>query len=925
MKSWVLLFVVLMGAPGIMAYDDVMDPDIDGIVAGTHGDAAAREALEQECIAVLSSDADWPAVHRAVRLLAIIGSERSIEVLAQRLDEPNSAHLARYALETMPQAQAGAALRDAFVRTTGATRMGVMASLAARGDSDAVPAISALLADEDLATAEAAAHALGKIGGAQAVQALQTALAAAAPALQAAIAESLLAAAPRLNDEAALRVYEQLMNAEFPDHVRSGAYRGQLNVAPDQAVEKILDIIFGDDKALRMTAVAAAAEVPGDNATERFASVLTDMPEDLQALMIESLAERGDPLGLSVMHDALGSANEGVRLAAMKAIADHGDVTSIAPVCALIEQSENRQEKLAAVETLRRLRGPDVDNQLIAALESAPHSVRPELMEALVQRDTVAAMDAFVIQTRENPVRGAAFRALGQMARPDHLSVLLDLVSRLEGDDGRAEAETALVNLCRRIAREKGEITIEKALYGDLPDGEVRDVTGRVVKMVQDGGRAIGANNGNFGDPAPNTVKRLRVDFVVNEIPGSLTVSEGETLQLPVDIVPGEVVDALKTALEQGSSAAKISLLRTAGRLGDARFYEVLLAHINHEDVDVRDGAVRALANWPEPQATPALARIFADTAESAHRMIALRGCVRLLRLGRLEQAETLALYGGLIAAAKSADERKLIIAGLADIAHPEAFAMVAPFIEDEAVREEAQVAAARIREAVGDSVVERPAPAVAPSPTSEGFIRLFDGNTLDGWSGAPGFWRVEEGHIVGETTEDHPTEVNTFLIWEGGDVEDFELMFRYRLDSERANTGVQIRSERFDGHRVRGYQPDIASDDWISGICYEEGGRGILARRGERVVFTAAGEKESTRFAEEDALGRHIHANDWNTYRIIAQGNRFVSAINGQIMHEVVDDAPEARRVGIIAFQLHTGPPMKVRFADIQLKHLGK
>ncbi|MFP4192718.1 MAG: DUF1080 domain-containing protein [Candidatus Hydrogenedentota bacterium] len=199
----------------------------------------------------------------------------------------------------------------------------------------------------------------------------------------------------------------------------------------------------------------------------------------------------------------------------------------------------------------------------------------------------------------------------------------------------------------------------------------------------------------------------------------------------------------------------------------------------------------------------------------------------------------------------------------------------------------------------------------------------LFDGETLDGWDGDPDLWRVEDGHIIGETTEEGQLDNNTFLIWEEGEPSDFDLKFRYRIDTEWANSGVQVRSERGEGYRVTGYQPDLATDDWITGIHYEEGGRGILARRGQRVTFDREGEQTVEEFADEDELFEHIHMDDWNEYRVRAQGNRIVTEINGVKMHEVIDDAPEARRSGVIAFQLHVGPAMRIRFDDIKLREV--
>lgn len=208
-----------------------------------------------------------------------------------------------------------------------------------------------------------------------------------------------------------------------------------------------------------------------------------------------------------------------------------------------------------------------------------------------------------------------------------------------------------------------------------------------------------------------------------------------------------------------------------------------------------------------------------------------------------------------------------------------------------------------------------------ATAADDEGFVSLFDGKTLEGWDGDGRFWRVNDGAIVGQTTPDNPTQGNTFLIWEKGEPADFELKFQYRIDTEWANSGIQVRSRRLNGHRVGGYQPDIAHEDWITGIMYEEAGRGVIGRRGQKVSLDSEGQKQVEQFGDEKALGESIRPRDWNEYHVIARGNRLVARINGVKMSELIDDAPEARASGIIAFQLHAGPPMTIRFRNIRLK----
>lgn len=213
-------------------------------------------------------------------------------------------------------------------------------------------------------------------------------------------------------------------------------------------------------------------------------------------------------------------------------------------------------------------------------------------------------------------------------------------------------------------------------------------------------------------------------------------------------------------------------------------------------------------------------------------------------------------------------------------------------------------------------------------------FQQIFNGNNLSGWDGDERFWSVANGSIIGETTSEQPTEINTFLVWEEDEPSDFEVQFRYRFvivsDQEYGNSGMQFRSERFvnddfpeSEYAVRGYQADMAISDWIPGIHYEEGGRGILARRGQKVLIDSDGEMHTERFAEEDALGEYITHTEWNDYHVYANGDTLRVTINGQLMHEIIDQSPEAKDQGIIAFQLHRGPPMRVELTDIGIKYL--
>ena len=173
----------------------------------------------------------------------------------------------------------------------------------------------------------------------------------------------------------------------------------------------------------------------------------------------------------------------------------------------------------------------------------------------------------------------------------------------------------------------------------------------------------------------------------------------------------------------------------------------------------------------------------------------------------------------------------------------------------------------------------------------------LFNGKDLEGWDGNPLHWGVEDGAIVGVNTKENPTKGNTFLIWKGGNLKDFDLTLECKIDS--GNSGIQYRSfikpGEHDGWRIGGYQADFESGDKYSGICYGEAFRGILCMRGDRTTLSRdqSGKlvKSVEKIGETTKLGLSIKKKDWNTYRIVADGFRFEHYINGEKMCELIDE----------------------------------
>jgi len=202
----------------------------------------------------------------------------------------------------------------------------------------------------------------------------------------------------------------------------------------------------------------------------------------------------------------------------------------------------------------------------------------------------------------------------------------------------------------------------------------------------------------------------------------------------------------------------------------------------------------------------------------------------------------------------------------------------------------------------------------------------LFNGKDLTGWKGLD-FWSVEDGCITGRTTKEKPTKGNTFLVWQGGEVGDFEFTFKYKIVG--GNSGVQYRSKVVDekGYVVAGYQADFEAGKTYSGILYEEKGRGILAQRGQKTVIKDGEKPGKAKVEVTGEVGKSaeiqakIKAGEWNEYRVVAKGGHLQHFINGVQTVDVTDETAVGAKKGILALQLHAGPAMVVQFKDLVLK----
>lgn len=390
---------------------------------------------EDQSIATLNkSDADYITHLEAFRALRQNGTEKSIPAIAAYLHDAKKSHLARYALEDMPYPEAGAALRAALEGATPETLPGIIGTLGARRDAEAVPALKTLLADPHGETAVAAASALGRIASADAVSILMEAYTASTVEAQKTyLAEGLLGSAERYLKDGkgaeAAAIYKVLRKKGNPEFVREASFMGLAKAMPEKAPDRVLKNIQGEDPLFRNLAREVVAETRGAEATARYVAALPTLSDEAQANLLDGLARRGDLSARDGVVAELSHANPLVQAAAATALGSLGSATDVELLAPLM-QSSQESVATAARNSLIRLQGPEINAAIIKSMDASEAPNRAKLLELLSVRIAPEAVPQATAKLADQAgeVRLAALQVLLQQGAATELPALLNVL-----------------------------------------------------------------------------------------------------------------------------------------------------------------------------------------------------------------------------------------------------------------------------------------------------------------------------------------------------------------------------------------------------------------------------------------------------------------------------------------------------------------
>jgi len=667
----------------------------------SYAQTVAPASQQDEFIATLkSSEASRKQKNDACRHLSLIATKKAIPALAALLADAELNHMARYALETIPDKAVDDALLAALDTLTGKPLVGVIGSLGVRGETRAVRPLAERLTDQDAMVAQAAARALGSIGNVRAARALSKALSGSTGDTRLAMCEGLFRCAEGLGGSQAVAIYDELRQLKAPHQVRVGALRGAILVREND-LDLLKASLKSDDYVLFSAAAQTALEMPGVRITRALGAALKGLPADNQILILGILAKRGDTAALPAISAAAMQGDKTVRIAAIEAIPPLSDASAVGTLVALMKDAE-AQIAQAAQGSLAALPGSEVDRAVRVMLEEGDRDTQLQALELIDLRRMPNAASVLFKAAKDDDaaVRAASIRMLGDLRDAVQFSSLIDLLLEAQSAQEIRAAERALSATCTRDAQSgAGRITIGRAVYGAVGTGGSADVTRKVQKLVNAGAQAIEASNGNFGDPASGIAKQLQIEFTVDGVTQARTVREGESVKFVASVTPASYVNALCDAMPQATSQQKRALLRVLRVAQGPQALEAVRAAVKDADADVRAEAISILCAWSSTEALPEVLALTKTATERKVKILALRGAIRLIPLQNVSVQDKLAGFKDLLPLIQRPEEKRLLLGSLATVAAPEALALCVSYLDDAATKNEACFAVVAIAE----------------------------------------------------------------------------------------------------------------------------------------------------------------------------------------------------------------------------------
>ena len=557
------------------------------------------------------------------------------------------------------------------------------------GTAASVPAVAKLLTSED--TADMACYAIGQNPSPEAGKALRDALSKTPSKVQIRI----------------IALLGDRRDAESVDAI------GAIALTGDKQVGEAAVTALGKIGGAGARKVLAEARAKGD-ADLKFAAT------DAYLRCAEDLAFDGEDEQAAAIYKELTGPDEVAifRSAAIRGLADIGGADAAVLVIAAL-RDENRTVRTTAAGCVRTMEGEGVTELIAAEVPTRPAAEQALLIGALADRGDAAGLPAIIAATRsaDATVRKAALQAVGKLGDKSSVALLVEFASGGAG----SEEIAATINSLELLSGDGVDLAITKNMQNSPPT-----IRPELIRVLSDR-NAVGAVDALLTESLNPDSKVRRAAFKAlgrlaeqKDLPSLVGLlvktqngSGSRDAERAVIVVARKIADedaradVVLTALSAAKRVAvQCSLIRVLGGIANSRALDILTTASQLASPTLRDTAVRTLAQWPNASAAKVLLKIYRGTENQIHRVLALRGFARLLALpaGERPATESLGMCKQAMRKARSADEKKLVLSGLGNVAHQEALAMAERFLEIEAVRAEAAMAVIKIAVAIGQT-----------------------------------------------------------------------------------------------------------------------------------------------------------------------------------------------------------------------------
>ncbi len=379
-----------------------------------------------------------------------------------------------------------------------------------------------------------------------------------------------------------------------------------------------------------------------------------------------------------------------------------------------ILKSGDQEMQAVAIAMVKDMEGAEVTKALAKELPNLSPTSQVQLLSVFGDRGDTAALPAVVavLKGPDESVRVAALKAIGQLGDASMVPLLAERAAAAAGQEQKAAREG--------LYRLRGA-GVDEAILAGIAEAQPKT---RVELITSLGQRNVSAGVETLLKTAKDADRAVRVE----SLKVLSAVARPEQLPALVDLLINVQSQSDRTEAEKMVAAvahriekkdrraeavlarlpevndvkSRSSLLLALGRIGDNSALPVLRKELGGKDLDVQTATIRALSEWPTPEPVPVLLAIAGKSDNQLHRILALRGFVRLLGLETNRPAnETIEMYRQAMALAPNAMEKRGVLSGLSAVASADALKMAASCLEDKELVTEAEVAVVRIAQSI--------------------------------------------------------------------------------------------------------------------------------------------------------------------------------------------------------------------------------